>query len=55
LQEENLSVPRPGWFYTLWRGTHPSIGDRIDFFNTYKPWETGEPSRYENLFQQKQP
>jgi STE24 endopeptidase len=50
LQEENLSVPRPGWFYTLWRGTHPSIGDRIDFFNTYKPWESGAPLQYEDVF-----
>src|SRR5207302_11059937 len=43
LQEENLSVPRPSFFYTLMRGTHPPIGDRIDFFNRYKPWEQGEP------------
>lgn len=50
LQEENLSVPRPGWFFTVWRGTHPSIGDRIDFFNTYKPWETGEPLKYGEYF-----
>ncbi|MDB6112345.1 MAG: Zn-dependent protease with chaperone function [Pedosphaera sp.] len=50
LQEENLSVPRPSFFYTLTRGTHPPIGDRIDFFNSYKPWEHGEPSRYESYF-----
>lgn len=52
LQEENLSMPRPGWFYTIWRGTHPSIGDRIDFFNSYKPWETGQPLQYDSLFKQ---
>ncbi len=50
LQEENLSVPRPGWFFKVWRGTHPSVGERIDFFNSYKPWETGEPSKYERFF-----
>jgi STE24 endopeptidase len=39
LQEENLSVPRPGPFYTMWRGSHPSLGDRIDFANRYRPWQ----------------
>jgi STE24 endopeptidase len=38
LQEENLSNPRPGLFYKLFRATHPSIGDRIDFCNAYHPW-----------------
>jgi Zn-dependent protease with chaperone function len=50
LQEENLGVPRPGPIFTLLRATHPSIGDRIDFFNTYKPWESGAPSKYERYF-----
>jgi Zn-dependent protease with chaperone function len=35
LQEENLSVPRPGPVYMLWRGSHPSLGDRVDFANSY--------------------
>jgi STE24 endopeptidase len=51
LQEQNLGMPRPGLFYTLWRATHPSIGERIDFFNSYRPWEHGEPSKYERYFQ----
>ena len=42
LQIENLSVPRPGLFYKLWRASHPSVGERIDFANTYKPWLKGE-------------
>ncbi len=50
LQEENLGVPRPGWFYKLWRSSHPPIGERIDFCNEYKPWQTGEPLRYGDLF-----
>ena len=36
LQEENLSVPRPGRFYMLWRGSHPSLADRVDFANRWK-------------------
>ncbi len=50
LQEENLDVPRPGRLYKLWRASHPSIGERIDFCNTYHPWKTGEPLKYGYLF-----
>jgi Zn-dependent protease with chaperone function len=37
LQEENLGVPRPSWLYVVFRSTHPSIGERIDFCNAYRP------------------
>ena len=50
LQRENLSVPRPAFLDKLWRGTHPSLGDRIDFANTYHPWITGEAGKYDHLF-----
>ena len=50
LQRENLGNPRPGVFYTIWRSTHPSIGDRIDFCNTYRPWAEGKPLRYAGWF-----
>jgi Zn-dependent protease with chaperone function len=50
LQQENLAVPRPGRFYTWFRSSHPAIGDRIDFFNDYRPWETGRPLVYGDRF-----
>jgi STE24 endopeptidase len=50
LQQENLGVPRPGLLYTLWRGSHPSLASRVEFANTYRPWETGRPLRYEHRF-----
>jgi Zn-dependent protease with chaperone function len=50
LQKENLGMPRSHWFFELWRGSHPSLGDRIDFCDEYRPWETGEPLRYGYLF-----
>ena len=50
LQEENIANPDPGWVYMFWRSSHPSIAQRIEFFNGYRPWETGEPVRYEHLF-----
>ena len=45
LQRENLGVPRPGLVYTIWRGSHPSIAERIEFCNTYRPWEKAETPR----------
>ena len=50
LQQENLNDPRPGPLYMLWRGSHPSLGDRIDFANSYRPWEKGEKLRYGHRF-----
>ncbi len=50
LQQTNLSNPRPGPLFVWWRASHPSLGDRIDFANAYRPWETGEPLRYEERF-----
>ena len=50
LQVENLGNPRPGPLYKLWRASHPTLGDRIDFCNEYRPWETGEPLVYGDLF-----
>lgn len=49
LQEQNLSNPRPGLLYKLWNSSHPTLGERIDFCNEYRPWEKGEPLRYGDL------
>ena len=49
VQQQNLSNPRPRPLYKLWRSAHPTLGDRIDFCNAYRPWETGEPLAYEHL------
>jgi STE24 endopeptidase len=50
LQRENLFVPRPGPFYTLWRSSHPSAAERIEFANRYRPWSDGGAGKYEHLF-----
>ncbi|MGE0130300.1 MAG: M48 family metallopeptidase [Blastocatellales bacterium] len=52
LQQENLGVPRPNILYKLWTASHPTLGERIDFCNQYRPWERGEQLRYEKLFKQ---
>jgi Zn-dependent protease with chaperone function len=55
LQEENLVNPRPGALYKLWRASHPTVADRIDFCNQYRPWKTGQPLKYGDLFKTNRP
>lgn len=50
LQTENLWVPRPGLLFKLWRASHPTPGERIDFCNNYQPWKKNESLKYEHLF-----
>jgi Zn-dependent protease with chaperone function len=50
MQATNLGYPRPDPWVVWLRSSHPSLGDRIDFCNTYRPWETGEPLRYASHF-----
>ena len=50
LQQENLGIPRPGWLYTWFRESHPPLGERIDFSNDYRPWDTGQPLVYADRF-----
>ena len=47
LLQANLGIPRPGTIPMIWFGSHPCIADRIEFCNTYHPWETVQPSKYE--------
>ena len=50
LQQENLGVPRPARLYTWFRESHPPLGERIDFSNDYRPWESGRPLVYADRF-----
>jgi Zn-dependent protease with chaperone function len=50
LQRDNLGVPRHGLLERLWRDTHPTSAERIEFANTYRPWAAGRPLRYGSLF-----
>lgn len=51
LNSENLGYPNPGFLMTVLRSSHPSITKRVEFCNTYRPWQTGEPLRYGHLFE----
>jgi Zn-dependent protease with chaperone function len=50
LMQTDLGVPRPGALFTIWFGSHPCIADRVEFCNNYRPWETGQSSKYEEYF-----
>ena len=50
LQYSNLSIPRPGLLHRIWFGSHPCLADRIEFCNSYRPWESGTPLKYEGYF-----
>ena len=50
LQEDNLGNPRPHWLVKLWRASHPTLAERIEFSNSYRPWEQGQPLAFQHLF-----
>lgn len=50
LQTQNLGNPRPDAWYVFLRSTHPPGGERVDFCNTYRPWEHGLLLRYATQF-----
>ena len=33
-------------FDRLYRNTHPSVAERVNLANSYRPWETGAPLKY---------
>ncbi len=51
LQQENLAIPRPGPIFKIWCSSHPPLGERIDFCNSYCPWKRKEPLKYSEYFQ----
>lgn len=48
-QAEALGVPEPDWLERVFRLTHPSLKDRIDFANEYHPWLDGQKLVYGDL------
>ncbi len=50
IQQDALMVPRPSLLTTLWRSSHPTYAQVIEFCNEYRPWEKGEKLTYGHLF-----
>jgi Zn-dependent protease with chaperone function len=46
-------TPDWGTFFRIFQATHPSIRERIEFANSYKPWEQGTPLVYGNVCKSK--
>ena len=47
LHNQSLAMPEPGYIYMLWNYDHPTYKSRVDFANDYRPWENGEPLKYQ--------
>lgn len=48
--EHDLAYPSPGPLYVLWRSSHPTLAERIEFCNDYHPWLEGRAGRYSAYF-----
>ena len=46
LGEKALSFPTPHPLLVLWAYDHPPVDERLRFAVSYRPWESGSPSRY---------
>ena len=47
LHQQSLTMPEPGLIYLIWTYDHPTFKSRVDFANEYKPWENGQPLKYQ--------
>lgn len=47
LAGQSLALSSPGLVYKWWNYDHPTFKDRIEFENTYKPWEERKPLVYQ--------
>jgi len=43
LGDMDLADPDPNPFIKFWLYTHPTLGERVRFAATYKPWAQGKP------------
>jgi Zn-dependent protease with chaperone function len=52
LVQNGVYVYRPAPIILFWYGSHPAPAERIEFCNQYRPWESRQPSRYEEYINQ---
>ncbi len=46
LGEKSLSYPFPNPILVFWTYDHPDISSRVRFAQEYRPWDTGQPTKY---------
>lgn len=49
MASDKIINPRPGPVFRVWRAFDPPLAERVEFCNTYRPWERGEPIEYGHL------
>lgn len=47
MHQQSLAMPEPGYVYMLWNFDHPTYKSRVDLANNYRPWDKGEPLKYQ--------
>ncbi|PYG87266.1 Zn-dependent protease with chaperone function [Ruminiclostridium sufflavum DSM 19573] len=52
LHQQSLTMPEPGIVYMLWTYDHPTYKSRVDFANRYRPWEAGQPLKYQKYMKE---
>ncbi len=52
LHQQSLTMPEPGYVYMLWTYDHPTYKSRVDFANEYRPWENGQPLKYQKFIKE---
>lgn len=52
LHQQSLTMPEPGSVYMLWTYDHPTFKSRVDFANNYRPWENGQPLKYQKFIKE---
>lgn len=50
LASDSLTVKNPGILYKIWNYDHPTMAERIAFFESYKPWQERKPLQFEKYF-----
>lgn len=55
LHQQSLTMPEPGLIYLLWTYDHPTYKSRVDFANEYRPWENGQPLKYQKYMKENNP
>ncbi len=54
MHQQSLAMPEPGYIYMLWNFDHPTYKSRVDFANNYRPWDKGEPLKYQKYIKAQQ-
>ena len=52
LHQQSYALPEVGLVYMLWNFDHPEFKERVEFANTYMPWEEGKLLKYQKFLKE---